>query len=96
MDLIESVTFDVTISDIEGRKRFHDSGYLMHNDAGVEVSVDDKAPYCLVLVMATVLSVRSRRERGVHFDLACDTEDRGEMKRVRGYCKRLSKGPKGG
>lgn len=91
VDLIKSVTFDITLPEMEGKKKGDSTLYLTH-DGEIEIAINQMHPLRLVILLATVMRVRSRREDGVQFDLVSDTEGMGNLQRAREFCRRLSKG----
>lgn len=92
MSLIKSVTFDVTLPDIGGSRQADRSWFLLTIDEnGTEITVDQMVPIRLVIILATVMRMQSRREEGVQFEFVSDDRNSKNIKMNKDICSRLSK-----
>ena len=91
MSSVESVTFDITLPDIGGRRGTGFWGEFEKDEDGIELAFDQMAPIRLAIVLATVMRMQSRREQGVRFELVCDGPGPRTMEQAREICRKLSK-----
>ena len=63
----------------------------MQVEDGVKIDVKGMAAARLVIILATVMRVRSLCENRVQFDLVCANSSPVNTEEARGFCRRLSK-----
>jgi hypothetical protein len=90
--LVDPVTFDIT-NPAELQMLGKAWWYLKFDDQGNSIEIEQMAAARWVILFATVMRLRSQCERGIRFELLCESQGPREIERVREICGRLSKEP---
>jgi hypothetical protein len=89
---VDNVTFDITIP-AELQILSEPWWYLKSVDQDNSVEIEQMTPARWVILFATVMRLRSQCEKGIRFELLCESQGPREIERVREICRRLSKEP---